>query len=97
MEEKRRFNRWVSEGSKYTKVQYDGIEENAPIINIGAGGMKIQLSYPVHVGSEVKGNVSITPDGGPFYVDGKVIRVASNERGWQAVVKFDRVSTIPLR
>ncbi|MCD6583468.1 MAG: PilZ domain-containing protein [Candidatus Omnitrophica bacterium] len=95
MEERRKFNRWYVEEEKAV-ISCAGVREEGKVVDISAGGMKINLSRPVEIGSIIYGEFKILPTIGSFFVRGKVSRVMEKEGMWEVAVEFEKVSTLPL-
>ena len=96
MEERRKFNRWYVEEEEKAVIACAGVKEEGKIVDISAGGMKINLSRPVEIGSIVSGEFKILSTISPFFVRGKVSRVIEKEGMWEVAVEFEKVSTLPL-
>ena len=96
MEEKRLWNRYSSEGAETVVISNDNLKVEAKILDIGAGGMKISCQHPLGCGTMIYGQFKILPTLGAFFVKGTAERVTEVNGTWEIVVKFDKVSTIPL-
>ena len=95
MDDKRRFNR-LCLAPEGIAISCADIEREGKILDISIGGMKAFFSQPVEMGTVINGQFRIFPNAGPFFVKGKVTRVVGIDNMWEAVVKFEKVSTIPL-
>jgi hypothetical protein len=93
----RSVNRWYLDREEKAVVSCSGEREEATIIDIGAGGMKVSLCRSLGVGAIVYGEFKILPQLGPFFVRGKVVRVDQKSGLWETSVSFDKVSSIPLQ
>lgn len=96
MEEKRQFGRWNADRQKNALVSCGGVKEEASILDISAGGMRISFPKPLDVGSTVYGEFNLMGNLGPFFVRGKVDRVKELKGIWEVAVAFEKVSTIPI-
>ena len=96
MEERRKFDRLYVQTEGNDMVSCVGIQGDVKVVDISAGGMKLALRNPVTVGTMVSGECKILPNGGPFFISGKVTRSYEKDGGCEAVISFDKVSTIPL-
>jgi c-di-GMP-binding flagellar brake protein YcgR len=97
MEERRKFNRWRAETAERAAITYAGTKEEAEILDISAGGMRVFFPRFVDIGAVIYGEFKILPGRGPFFVRGKVIRAAEREGKWDLGIEFEKVSTLPLQ
>lgn len=95
MEERRKFERLPKEREKAV-ISFSGSREEAEVLDISTGGMKVFFSRPVEVGSVISGEFRVTPDIGPFYVKGRINRVVQKDDRWEVAVEFEKVSTYPI-
>jgi len=96
MDENRRFNRLYAEGAGKAVVTCAGIQDEAEILDVSAGGMRVHLRRSLDMGAVIYGEFKVFPKGGPFFVKGKVIRIAQKGNAFETVIEFEKVSTIPL-
>lgn len=96
MNNRRRFNRWDLEDDKSAAVTTLDFTEDAKLLDISAGGMRVGFSRPVKMGSIIQGEFNILPNMRPFYGRGEVTRVEQKEKIWEVAVRFDKVSTLPM-
>jgi len=96
MGDKRRTERLGVGSDNKAVLSCRGVKEEASIIDVSTGGMKVVLAHPVDSGAEVTGEFRVLPFMGPFFVKGKVNRVAEIDGQWELGISFDKVSTCPL-
>lgn len=96
MSELRRFNRLVSGDAQKATVIYAGSKEDAQLMDISAGGMKVCLSKPVSIGDSVSAKVKIHDAISDFFVAGKINRIFQRDGIWEAAVAFEKVSAVPF-
>jgi hypothetical protein len=96
MDEGRRFNRVCFQEHRKGTILYADQRDEVNILDLSAGGMRIASYRPIPLGEDISGEFRVLPQGGPFFVRGRVTRITENNGAWEAVVQFDRVSTIPL-
>ena len=96
MDDKRKFSRFGGETTKAV-VSCAGIKENATILDVSVGGMRVFLSRSVELGALIHGEFKIFSNKAPFFIKGKVTRVKKMKRNWEVATTFDKVSTIPLQ
>jgi len=94
MDDKRQFGRLFREGEDVAVVSCADVKDKGEIIDVSAGGMRINLHKPVNIGETVYGEFSVMDF--PYYVKGKVNRVSSAGSQWEVAISFDKVSSIPL-
>lgn len=92
MQEKRAFNRWYLAKDKTAVVSCGDIREEAKILDISAGGMKISFSQPLDIGATISGDFTVIPNIPPFSVQGTVKRVREIKGAWEIAVKFDKIT-----
>ena len=96
MEEKRKFSRWTYEKEGRVVVSAQGRAEEAEIMDVSAGGMRVCMGHSLGVGSTISGKVTVLPKIGPFFVKGKVVRETPRDNDFEASIEFEKVSTLPL-
>jgi hypothetical protein len=96
MHERRRFSRLLSAENATSAVICGGVKEDARLMDVSAGGMRISLARQAAVGEDLYGKLKILPEIGPFFVKGRVLRVTEKESGWEAAVQFKSISTVPF-
>jgi len=94
--EKRIFNRLDAENQNSAIVSISNYSEEARLLDVSAGGMRINFSKPVKKGSYITGKFNILSSIRPFFGEGQVTRVEKKKKNWELAVKFKRVSTIPF-
>jgi hypothetical protein len=68
------------------------MKEEVNVIDVSTGGMKVACQRVADIGSEIYGRLKLHPNIGPFYVQGKVLRVEQNGGIWNTAVEFSRIS-----
>jgi len=96
MDEKRQFNRWYVEGTRRVRISGEGMQEEATMIDVSAGGMKVTLSQALPPNATVYGEVEVLPQMRPFFIKGKVLRVNKKDNLFETGISFEKISTIPL-
>jgi hypothetical protein len=94
MVEQRTYGRFTHGADSKAFIECAGLQEDAPVIDVSAGGMRVMLTQQKPIGEFVAGKLQVIPQIGPFYVQGKVLRVLEKDGRWETAVKFDRVSTL---
>jgi hypothetical protein len=95
MEDKRLFNRLFREGEDQAVFRRrDNGQGVGSIIDLSAGGMRVALRDEVNVGEELYGHFQVLDM--PYYVRGKVNRVAAQGNDWEVAIAFEKVSSIPI-
>jgi Tfp pilus assembly protein PilZ len=100
MVEKRRFSRLQAKEKVFLRKEED-LQQEALLLDVGLGGMRILLDNKIDVGSPILGQFEIIPNLGPFYIQGEVIWVKpvvdkTKHTGFEVGIKFTKVSTIPI-
>ncbi len=96
MDEKRKFNRWHIKDDKTTVVACEGNQQEVALIDVSAGGMKVNFPIPVNTGSIIYGKLDVLSEIRPFFVKGKVVRVEPKDSQFETAIEFEHVSTTPL-
>ncbi len=100
MEKNRKYNRLKTE--KSVSLRNEGRQIEVSLLDISPGGMRISSNTDLKINSCVLGQFKVLPDLGPFYVHGEVVWIKpaieqpATSSGFEAGVKFHKVSTIPL-
>jgi len=94
MEDKRQFGRWFREGEDVAVVSCAEVKDKGQIIDVSAGGMRVNMHKPVNVGETVYGQFKVMDF--PYYVKGHVNRVMVRGQEWEVAISFDKVSSIPI-
>ena len=94
MEDKRQFNRWSDDACAKAVVTCDAVREEAPILDMSAGGMRVVLHHSINIGSVVYGQFNVLEY--PYYIKGVVNRLVENQGSYETAITFDKVSSLPL-
>jgi hypothetical protein len=92
MDEKRRAKRWFTNGQNKGSVVCAGMKEDVNVVDVSTGGMKVACQRIPDIGSDVYGRLKLHPNIGPFYVQGKVLRVEQVDGIWNTAVEFNHIS-----
>ena len=96
MDNRRTFNRWDVAGEEKMSVSCAGLDEKVDVLDISAGGMRISFPKPVEVGAVVRGEFTVIPKLGPYFIKGTVSRVTERDGAWEAAVEFNKIRAIPF-
>ena len=91
MKERRKFARCAVK-EKTALKETDGRGQEASVLDVGLGGMKILLNKEIKAGTRIRGQFKILPHSGPFFVDAEVVWT----KGCLTGAKFVKVSTLSL-
>ena len=94
MEEKRHYSRWITDPSKKTTISYSGTKEEANILDMSAGGMRVSFAKRLDEGAAVEGVFNVIDNVGPFFVKGKVSRVTAKGDKYETAIVFEKVKVI---
>ncbi len=97
MVEKRRSSR-LQLSDKHAKVHRGGALKDVPLVDVSSGGMKIVLLEDVPAGTIVKGEFSVMPQQGAYYIQGEVVwsKMLPDEKRYEVGIKFFKVKTSPI-
>jgi hypothetical protein len=91
MSERRKTSRWYTNGQNKGAVVCGGERNDVDVIDVSTGGMRVACPHIVTPGSEIFGRLKLHPSIGPFYVQGKILRVEFSDGLWKAAVQFSRI------
>ena len=91
MEERRKFARCAIKEKTAVK-ETEGRGQEASVLDVGLGGMKILLNKELKVGTRIRGQFKVLPGSGPFFIDAEVVWTKGGLTG----AKFVKVSTLSL-
>lgn len=98
MQERRRFSRSVSKETASLEHK-EGSKQESRLMDVSSSGMRILSDVNIKPGSHLCGKFKILPNSGHFYVCGEVVWVRPAKdpaQGYEAGIRFNKVSTIPL-
>lgn len=99
MQEKRKFRRSASKETASLESK-EGSKQESQIVDVSSSGMRIFSDVSIKTGAHLSGKFKIIPNSGHFYVSGEVVWVKPAKdpsQGYEAGIKFNKVSTIPIQ
>lgn len=98
MQERRKFRRSASKETASLESK-EGPKQESRLMDVSSSGMRIISDVNIKTGSHLSGKFKIIPNSGHFYVSGEVVWVQPAKdpsQGYEAGIKFNKVSTIPI-
>lgn len=97
MDEKRQFNRLYSNESKKIYVRCEGgKEEDVPMLDLSANGMRLKFTRPIDIGSTLRARIHLLSSSNIYFVRGKILRVEEKNGAYETSVQFDKIDTSPI-
>jgi len=94
MEERRKFRRLSREDKVF--LTYQGEGEEARLLDVSVGGMRVLSARKIELGSSVEGKFQVIPRVGPFFIKGRVNWGREKDGEWEMGISFEKVSTLPI-